>query len=124
MHYLERNVYSEYETNISVPIQLFSEIRTIRINKNRSVFAAMGFGWNLKKLSHEPYREGSGMLASLEISFNNNLKRKSFYYKTGFEYCEENSSYHFVPGQSWEKEETLRYKQHRKQLYVAAGINL
>jgi len=124
VHYLERNWYGEYETNVSVPVQLFSEIRMIRIKKNRSVFAGAGFGWNLKNLVHEPFAERSGILASFEISCNNNLERKSFYYKIGFEYCEENSSYHFIPDQSWEKEEFLKYKQHRKQLYIAAGINL
>ena len=124
VHYLERNVYGEYETNISVPIQLVSEIRTIHINKDNDAFAGVGFGWNLKKLSHEPYSEKTGILVSFEISINKNMKSKTIYYKAGFEYGEENCGYHYVPRDTYLIEETLKYKQHRKQLYAIVGVNL
>ena len=124
VHYVEMNVYGEYETNISVPVQLFAEIKALRINNDNSVYAGLGFGWNLKNLSHEPYTEKTGILVSVELSLNKNLKGKTFFYKAGFEYGEENCNYHHVPRNDWGKEERLNYKQHRKQLYAIVGINL
>lgn len=125
IHYLERNEYGQKETGFSIPLQVMGEIKTVSINKTKALYTGIGVGYNFKNLNHLPYRERGGLLIAAEISINQKSnKQNHFYYKAGFEYGEDSYSFYFTAYRDFEKDEIIKMKQRRRQVYVCLGINL
>ncbi len=125
IHYLERNEHGQKETSFSIPLQLIGEIKAVSINKNKALYTGIGLGYNFKNLNHFPYKERGGLLISAEISINQKSnKQNHFYYKAGFEYGEDSYCFYFIADRDFEKDEIIKMKQRRKQVYVCLGINL
>ena len=124
IHYLERNEYGQKETSFSIPLQVMGEIKTVSINKNKAMYTGIGLGYNFKNLNHFPYTEKGGLLISAEISINQKSNMQNhFYYKAGFEYGEDSYYFHFIANRDFQKDEIIKMKQRRKQVYVCFGIN-
>jgi hypothetical protein len=122
VHYMETDLFDVYRSTLTFPIQLFGELELMPINKVRALFLAAGIGSNLKWLKFGPFTEKSGLLVSGEAIIKIPSQSNSFFYKAGFEYGVEHCSYHYIPGNTPGTEELIKYRQHRKQLYIVVGL--
>lgn len=123
VHYLEINAFGKYETNMSVPIEGLTEVQALKINKKKSLFFGGAIGCNVQNLDYRFLKIKSGFLGSAELSAcNPDPKQNNFYYKAGFEYSEDNCSFYYRATNIYVKDELIKYKQRRRQLFVAIGF--
>jgi hypothetical protein len=123
VHYYEPNLYyGGKETYFSFPVQSIAELTLLHVNSS-AFFLLLGAGHRFRKADYPPFHTRGGMLLSSELSFGKRDKESGLYYKIGFDYVKGTESFNYVPSTDYGENETLTWHTHRKQAFIAFGVN-
>ena len=119
VHYSEKYYDGVYRTTIAIPIMVKISGGK-QIKKTRIEISFLG-GYNYLNIDQFPYRDKGGFIYDIRLGCKFNSKT---YLSTGFELQVDNNSYTHVPTNPGPGniQETFKYQQKRRQIYLSFGL--
>lgn len=119
VHYSERYYDGVYRTTVAIPVMVKISAGK-QIKKARLEISFLG-GYNYLNIDQFPYRDKGGFIYDIQLGCK--FKSKT-YLSTGFELQVDNDSYTHVPSNPGPStiQETVKYQQKRRQIYLSFGL--
>jgi hypothetical protein len=120
VHYSEKYYDGIYRTTIAIPVMLKISVGKQLKEKARVDISFLG-GYNYLNIDQFPYRDKGGFIYDIELGYKFNSKT---HISTGYELQVDNDSYTHVPANPGpgNTQETLKYQQKRRQIYLSFGL--
>lgn len=120
VHYSEKYYDGVYRTTIAIPVMLKISAGKQLKEKARADISFLG-GYNYLNIDQFPYRDKGGFIYDIQVGCK--FKSKT-YISAGYELQVDNDSYTHVPANPGPGniQETFKYQQKRRQIYLSFGL--
>jgi hypothetical protein len=120
VHYSEKYYDGIYRTTVAVPIMIKINAGKQIKEKNKADISFLG-GYNYLDVNQYTFRDRGGFIYDIQLSYELRSKINA---SIGYELQVDNDTYTYIPPNpsSYNIQETFKYQQKRRQIYLGFGL--